>query len=243
MTIVSFKESRMSKRRHKPSDPRRIPDPAEAARRGVPSEWGVNEEAMQMTANNDIEERSGRDIDGRRRERHDVFALLYYRPGAKLSTPAYDAVRRFQGDIAILHRAQGTCDAIRTSGQAQTGALALVSDDFGIARVLAGERLEQVLAGMKPWSGNLVRALCEHEIAPTVEVVEARDIPGRDDNRRPIPPPTEAKKKQPQHWKALVRKHTPQKRPSQAGETVRLACEALAESYRRIDNEPKEKVA
>lgn len=213
MTIISLRNS-MSKR-HKPSQPRRIPDPAEAACRGVPSEWGWNENALALPANDDVETRQDRDVDGKRRVRYDIFARLYYREGSRLSTPAYDAVRRLQSDMAVLHRTQGASDAIRTAGPAQTGALAMVSEDFCRARVLAGDRVDDALTGMVVWCSKLIRELCE---------VEA--IRGATPN-----------------WQAIVQKHTGERRHLAKYDHVRTAANDLAESYRRIDNEPKERVA
>jgi hypothetical protein len=241
--IIELRSPALGKKKHKPAPPRIIaPEPP-------PAQWGVNEDALDMEANADVELRFNPSVDGKRRTRQDVFALLYFRPGSRMSDHAYAAARRLQEDMAILHRTQGACDAIRTAGQNQTGALAVVTEDFALARVHAGERIDRVLdgyrdahgvwhpSGMKPWAASLIRALCEQQIAPAVEVVEARVIPGRDEAKRPIPPPPEQQARA--HWKALVRKHTNEKRPSQAGEMVRLATDALAESYRRIDNEPR----
>lgn len=213
----------MPRNRHRrPSEPRRIQDPAEAARRGVPSEWGVNDEALKLAANADIDTRQDRDVEGKRRVRYDVFALMYFRGsvtketlGKCLSTPAYDAVRRLQLDMAILHHTQGAADAIRASGVGQTGALALVTENFGITRVLAGERVECALAAMTPWCGRLIRELCE---------IEA--IRGQTPN-----------------WQAIVVRHTGERRHLAKYDHVRTAANDLAESYRRIDNEPREKVA
>lgn len=218
MTVVSLKGPTMSNHRgrnHKPSQPRRIPDPAEAARRGIPSEWGVNESALELAANADIETKQDRSVEGKRRVRYDIFALLYYRPGSKLSTPAYDAVRRLQSDMAVLHRTQGATDAIRASGVGQTGALAVVSENFSLTRVLAGERVDDALAAMTAWCAKLIRELCEVEV-----------IRGQTPN-----------------WQAIVSKHTGERRHLAKYDHVRTAANDLAESYRRIDNEPRERVA
>lgn len=111
--IIEFRRPVVGKKKQGPTSPRVIaPDPP-------PGAWGVNEAALDMKANSDVELRFNPSVDGKRRTRQDVFALLYFRPGSRMGDAAYAAVRRLQEDMAILHRTQGACDAIRTAGAHQ----------------------------------------------------------------------------------------------------------------------------
>lgn len=200
-----------SNKRFTSAAPKAIAAPQEAQGRPSPESWGIDAQAIALASNADVEARH--DPGGRigRAQRRDVFAQLFYRPGASLAPTSYDAVRRFQEDLAILHRTQGASDAVRVTGAGQTGALAAITAGFSITRAQAGERIDAVLAGMRPWCAKLIREICE------AEVVVGQSV----------------------DWKAIVRRFTNQKRPSQAGEMVRMAADDMAESYRRIDNEPK----
>lgn len=217
-----------SRRRNKPKDPAEIARLAfeERRRRGNPADWGHNEEALKLKANQDVETTQDRSVEGKRRIRYDIFARLYYGPGSKLSTPAYDAVRRLQADIAVLHRTQGASDAIRNAGAAQTGALAVVATNFSLTQREAGERVALVLnggrlpsgrttPGMTPWCARLMRGLCE----------------------------TEATRGETPNWQAIVQRCTGELRRLARYDHVRTAAEDLAASYGRIDNEPKERAA
>jgi hypothetical protein len=245
MTVISLKGHSMSRNhRHKPSPPRRISDPAESARRGVsPDSWGVNEDALKLKANADVDTRQDRDVEGKRRVRYDIFARMYYRgtpeqdrAGRTLGTPDYDAVRRLQADVAVLHRTQGAMDAIRATGAGQMGALAVVTEDFSHARVLAGDRVDEVLAGMAWVALDRVNAEREAKGLGRVsrvvgygpmmrDLAEAEAVRGSG------------------NWQGIVVSHTEERRHLAMYEHVRVGSRDLAESYRRIDNEPRERVA
>lgn len=212
----------MSKRgKHKPSEPRKFEDPAELARtRRNPASWGANDEALKLKANADVAVQEAWGEGGaaaiKRRVRYDVFALLFFAThGQRLGEASYLAVRRLQADIAVLHRTQGAGDAIRATGNGATGAMAMVVEDFSITRIAAGDRINVVQAGMEPWAAKLLTELCEAEA-----------IRGQTPN-----------------WHAIVSRHTGEMDRAERGRLVRRACDDLAESYRRIDNEPREKVA
>lgn len=221
---MSRKDKRRRRKMHQPSQPRSV---GTAVIMPKPKDWGgIDPAAMGMPSNSDVT--ADRDFSGRvsRAMRYDVFSLLFYTPQSRLAPTSYDAVRRLQADMAILHRTQGAMDVQRTTGSGQTGALAVVTEDFSITRVLAGKRVEQALhgwhrpgdgmwvAGMEPWAARLIRDLCEPEI-----------ING-----------------QRQNWHAVVTRHTGEMDRHERGKIVRTACDDLAESYRRIDNEPKRAV-
>jgi hypothetical protein len=141
---------------------RRASDPTAIARRRAaerqaardPATWGLDRPSLALAANADVE--TGADLAGRtvRARRQDVFDLLFVR--GRLSQGALDAVRRLQGDIAILHRAAGgvaayapRIDRSRAAGE--------VSD----ARHRAGRRVETALARSGPVSARLLVALVE----------------------------------------------------------------------------------
>jgi hypothetical protein len=74
-------------------------DPAEAARRAYetrrnPAMWGVNEGALQSAQNADVRSEAETRTRTRRVQRFDCFATL------NLSLPAFQAVRRYQADLA-----------------------------------------------------------------------------------------------------------------------------------------------
>lgn len=210
-----------NRNRPKPSPPREI------GKRPVISDGtAVNHEAMALEANDDVEVVDDRTVAARRHTRYDVFSLLYYPPRGRMEETSYLAVRRLQADMAILHRTHGTSDAIRNSGVGQTGALAIVTGQFALNRVEAGANIEAVLngwqkesglwvEGVEPWAARMLRELCEMEIV---------------EGRRP-------------NWHAVCARHTGEMRRTHRGELVIRACDQLAASYGRIDNEPKERAA
>ena len=149
------------RKRHLPSDPlQRARRDAET--RGDPSRWGIAEENLRLPANEGtVEVHASTRRNVARARRYDVFSLMYYHPKPKLTTPAYDAVRRFQRDLAILHQTQGTMDAIRTAESSNHW----LTENFSISRAEAGDRLAAVLDGMPTqWMRQLIRVLCEHEV-------------------------------------------------------------------------------
>lgn len=213
--ILDFRSNRMSRKARKKTfhsaAPKAIAEPVVAVRRPTPDTWGIDPDAVDLPANADVE--TVRDHGGKlaRARRYDVFSLLFYRPGSKLLPTSYDAVRRLQSDLAILHRTQGAGDAIRATGKGATGALSAVMDGFTRAQREAGERITAVLVGMTPWCAKLIRELAEHGVV------------------QPSEP----------NWHAIVKRQTGEIDRYQRGGKVRFACDDLAESYRRIDNEPK----
>lgn len=143
--------------------PRKTPlaDPIFAAweqrqRERDPQNWGI---ALELALPNNTNVDARFDAKGRPRRalRLDVFSLLFYRPGAKLSAQSYDAVRRLQKDMAILHATQGSAEAIRTS----CSVAHWLVEDFGLARADAGRRIRAVLDLVPAASSRLLVALCE----------------------------------------------------------------------------------
>jgi hypothetical protein len=89
-----------------------------------------------------------------RARRQDVFDLFQAR--GKLDPDAYQAVRRLQDDIAILHRvAMGGGDIAPRVDRSRT------ADGFSDARLAAGERIDAVLTRSGAASARLLVALCE----------------------------------------------------------------------------------
>ena len=89
-----------------------------------------------------------------RAKRQDVFDLFQAR--GKLGPDAYQAVRRLQDDIAVLHRtATGGGDITPRVDRSRT------ADGFSDVRLAAGERIEAVLSRSGPASARLLVALCE----------------------------------------------------------------------------------
>ena len=89
-----------------------------------------------------------------RARRQDVFDLFQTR--GKLGPDAYQAVRRLQDDIAILHRVvSGGGDITPRVDRSRT------ADGFSDARLAAGARIEAVLSRAGPASAALLVALCE----------------------------------------------------------------------------------
>jgi hypothetical protein len=89
-----------------------------------------------------------------RARRQDVFDLFQSR--GKLGSDAYQAVRRLQDDIAILHRvAMGGGDIAPRVDRSRT------IDGFSDTRLAAGERIDAVLTRSGAASAQLLVALCE----------------------------------------------------------------------------------
>lgn len=213
--IVDFrKHKHMSKKGHKTTDPAEL---ARLAGRGAPPEtWGPNEAALKLDANAEVDVTFERGMPAPRRVRYDVFALLFHTPASRLAAQSYDAVRRYQTDLAILHRTQGASDAIRATGAGQTGAIAMVTADFAAVRVQAGERIAKALERMTKPNARLLQELCDPEV-----------IAGR------IP-----------NWHAIVQRLRGETDRRKRGAHVIDACDDLAAAYREIDNaQPERSVA
>lgn len=182
-TVVQFKPSGSKMSRSKKY--KRPMDPAEIARRAAilvaqgkdPSRWGIDPALLALPVNEDVD--TSRDAAGRvsRAMRWDVFELMRMR-SANFPLEHYEAVRRLQRDIAILHRTQGGSGALGAMGQAAEPLQAWMTEDFSIARVLAALRLNGrpptenwpdgelgVLARMTPWCAALLLALSENVIS------------------------------------------------------------------------------
>jgi hypothetical protein len=141
---------------------RRASDPAAIARRRAaereaardPNNWGLNQEALSLSAQADVATRA--DLAGRtvRARRQDLFDRLLAR--GRLSQGAFDAVRRLQDDLTVLHRAAGGVAAYAPRidrGRAPDGNAEI--------RRRAGKRIEAVLSLAGPACGRLLLALVE----------------------------------------------------------------------------------
>jgi hypothetical protein len=115
---------------------------------------GITKGALALSVNAAI--RVETDPAGRitRARRQDVFDLFQAR--GKLGADAYQAVRRLQDDIAILHRVvSGGGDITPRVDRSRS------ADGFSDARLDAGARIEAVLSRAGPASAALLVALCE----------------------------------------------------------------------------------
>lgn len=170
---------------------------------------GPNALALRLASNRDVTAELDYAHRYKRAMRYDVFSLLYYAPSSKLASTSYDAVRRLQTDLAILHRTQGASDAIRSTSSG-AGSLAAAVTGFSALRADAGQRIADVLDGMLPWASRLIRDLCE----------------------------TEVTRGQTPNWHAIVQRHTGETNRVRRGDLVRRACDDLAASWREYDNRP-----
>ena len=123
-----------------------------------PAQWGIDAQAMVLSPNADVLMGSSGAGGSVRARRQDVFDLFLGR--GKLSAGGHGAVRRLQGDVAVLHRAiSGGSDYSPRVDRTRT------SDGFTDQRLRAGRRIEAVLALAGPASARLLGALCELDMA------------------------------------------------------------------------------
>ena len=146
----------MGRRRAKPADPMALAEARAEARRKAraPETWGLDAEALGLPANAAVT--TAFDLAGRptRARRQDVFDLLLGR--GRLSQGAFDAVRRLQADMALLHRGPaGVAGYEPRVDRARSG------DTFSDLRLDAGRRIEAALALAGVASAHLLRAVCE----------------------------------------------------------------------------------
>lgn len=187
-------------------DKRDVQDPNDPANWGAPAASN-----LRLVQNRDVEVRLATRTKVQRVRREDVFEVMHTHPRSKLTTAAYQAVRRFQGDLAILHRTTGAQDAVRTTCR---GARSWVTENFALARVEAGDRVQEVLDGIPLYRHRqLIRTLCEHEV-----------VRGSQPN-----------------WRWVCQQVMGTTDRVKQADDVREAAEALAESYSVIDNLPGER--
>jgi hypothetical protein len=139
-------------KRAKPADPLALARLRAAEREAArdPAAWGVNREALALTANADVEAGARE----RRVRRQDVFDRLL------TAGPSLDAIRRLQRDIAALHALAGgvACYAERIDNRSTGEAGADL-------RHRAAERARGVLELTGAASARLLLALCEADVA------------------------------------------------------------------------------
>jgi hypothetical protein len=135
---------------------------AEAEQRRDPALWGLDKAALTgLASNDDVVVQGDSRRNTARARRYDVFALMYFHPTPRLSEAAYDAVRRLQRDMAILHRTEGASDAIRTC----TVGGSWMTEGMSLKRVEAALKIRGAYDGMRRlWTRRLICALCEHEV-------------------------------------------------------------------------------
>jgi hypothetical protein len=119
-----------------------------------PGRWGVNAAGLALPENEAISVDA--DSGGRvtRARRQDIFDLMKGR--GKLNARAYDAIRRLQDDIAILHRgAASSGDYSPRVDRSRT------SHTFTDTRHQASCRIQAALELSGPTNARLLSALCE----------------------------------------------------------------------------------
>lgn len=163
VNVLINRRSKLGRRRNhksKPMDPAEAARLADEARRAGrnPATWGLNESALTLASNADIDREPPTRYRVERIRRFDVFALFHAR--GELDDHALQAVRRFQGDMAILHRTQGASTVL--VGACQPGPW--IAEDFNLARKAAGERVADVLAGTGQHSARILVALVEQDV-------------------------------------------------------------------------------
>ncbi len=138
-------------------------DPAEAARKAYlakrnPAEWGVNDDALALAANADVEQEGATRQKTRRVQRFDCFNRL-------CDDAALKAVRRFQDDIATRFGVDGSgSETVQVDGG--KGSRDLVS-----ARSLdAAQRMIDALNGMEGWQGYLLVSLSQPAVVEGKQV-------------------------------------------------------------------------
>jgi hypothetical protein len=122
------------KRRHKPTDP------AEAARRDYldrnnPGAWGVNDGAMKLSQNEDVQDEGATRTKVRRVVRFDCFSILLAREEWRGELVA---VRRFQDDMAIMHGVGGGEPRLEVVDNTAS------ADGLRASQLDAGKRLRRV---------------------------------------------------------------------------------------------------
>ena len=136
----------------RPTDPMEIARrrAAERLRAQDPATWGADAEALALPANRAVAVEAlpgGRVI---RAQRQDVFET--FRARGSLSPAGYEAARRLQDDLAVLHQTHaGRVDYSPRVDRSRTG------DSFADRRLRAGERIEAA-------SARLLSALCESDV-------------------------------------------------------------------------------
>ena len=154
----------MARRRkaHGPAAPadilrRRLEAKAEAAAATDSEHGGIAPGALKLAVNAEVQVET--DAAGRvtRVRRQDVFDLFQSR--GKLGPDAYQAVRRLQDDIAILHRVvSGGGDITPRVDRS------VAPQGFSDARLAAGARIDAVLERAGSSSARLLVGLCEPEV-------------------------------------------------------------------------------
>jgi hypothetical protein len=146
----------MARKRARPSDPLALAKARAEARRdaAIPATWGLDAAALSLPANAAVVTTFDLARRPTRARRSDVFDLLLAR--GRLSQRAFDAVRRLERDIALLHRGSAG-----VGGYEPRVDRARSADAFNDVRLDAGRRIEAALALAGPASANLLRALLE----------------------------------------------------------------------------------
>lgn len=211
---LSHLGNKLSKRRHRhrtPTDPVEIAR-IEAERRRDPAKWGLAHDNLGLEANAEVVVEGETRKNTERAMRWDVFRLMLMRcKEGEFPLAHYEAVRRLERDIAILHRTQG----ITGNGPYSPDPLQVwLTEDFSINRLLAALRLygrplveKGVLRLIKPHTAILLLALC------LPEVVEGRRV----------------------NWQDTVKRLTGEMDRLERGKIVRAACADLAQAYQQID--------
>lgn len=197
------------KKRSKPSHPRRITDPAEAARieaetRRTPARWGANDSALRLDANADVRVEEETRTRTRRISRYDCFGILNSRGALAddqdTSLARLAAVRRLEEKLAERMRLEGLAAVIG-------GGKSIPVSDKSLA---AAQCLEDIERRTGLLSYGLIVALVE----PSVK------------DGQPV-----------NNWRAVVERKTGEYRHTAQANLVRAASQNLLDAWQAYDKE------
>lgn len=197
------------KKSKKPAQPRKIADPAEAARiaaetRADPSRWGVNERAMDLPSNAEVRSESETRTKTRRVTRYDCFGILYSRGALAndedTARARLAAVRRLEETLAERMRLEGL------AGSVGGGRPIPISD----RSLMAAECLDDIASRTGTLSYALICALIE----PSVH------------SGQPV-----------NNWRAIVERKTGEFRHTTQANLVRVAAQNLLDAWQAYDRE------
>lgn len=233
--------SKRSKYATRPSDPaeakrRRMLELEAAARAEVakaerekdPRNWGIAPELALLETANDLDLRP--DITGRivRAKRWDIFSLLRStkigpnRTDTVLNGDHIIAVDRLQRDIAIRHM---------TAGASGNGRASDTPEDFPLARILATERLLNVVETRDKPLGVLIQMARQDKAGATLAKLLVD-----------LSTPTITRGER-VNWRSVVETVTGEHRKALQAGKVREACDALVNAYGGVDRAPRAKAA
>lgn len=205
----------MGKRKHKPHDPA-----AQARMRAEQEGWANFRSNMALPANADVKLEEATRKHVARARRYDCFALL--RSRGAISEAGEQAVRRYQEQLAILHKSDGTgprLEVIDGGGKVGGFTLAQLAARKNIATLKAQmEALSSYaeIGGRKMWvDGAVFVRLLERLVEPGTVLGQQRN------------------------WRPIVANTTGEYRDKHQSRWIELTCDCAAVAYQKIDNQPR----